>query len=167
MPLKMPLVDKVGKWMDENELEMTVLRAAFLRKYQALLSLRGFKSLDPRSVVSAMEVILNFRRKPSNQDSYLRAVCRNLDKLIVRALGREAFMMRGGQASWDCPGHVGQPGWHVSVAPDQDQESSDDAAEVAVADAAVADAAEVVAVAEIFHDTTYRDDAVLVDEMRQ
>ena len=95
--------------MRDLEIERTPLRVAFIHKYEALLCLRGFSRPDPRSLQSAVQVILNFSRFPTRQEAYYRAVIKNLDKLIEHALKKDAYKLRDLTAeSWDCPGHVGQ-----------------------------------------------------------
>ena len=133
----MLLVNAVKKMMEEMELDPTPLRVAFLKKYECLLCLRGFADVDPRSIQSAIQVLLNFSRKPDSQLRYYRAVNRNLDRLIEKALKKDAYSLRDRTDElWDCPGHVGQVNWHLSVEPDlhsavevsSDSDDADDAA---------------------------------------
>lgn len=105
----MLLCDAVTKVMDMMDLSPTPLRMAFLHKFEALLCLRGFSRVDPRSIQSAIEVIVNFSRSPVKQNHYYRAVIRNLDKLIEKAMKKEAYRLENNnEMEWDCPGHVDQ-----------------------------------------------------------
>jgi hypothetical protein len=57
-------------WMEDICLPLTLPRKVFLRRFDALLTLRGFSSIDCRSVQSAMEVLLRFRKDPRKQTRY-------------------------------------------------------------------------------------------------
>ena len=57
-------------WMEDICLPLTLPRKVFLRRFDALLTLRGFSSVDFRSVQSAMEVLLRFRKDPRKQTRY-------------------------------------------------------------------------------------------------
>ena len=106
---KMLLADFCKQMMRDLDLEPTPLRLAFVAKYEALLCLRSFSRPDPRSLQAAMQVILNFSRSPPKQERYYRAVIRNLDKLIAKAVKTDACRVRHAtDQCWDCPGHVGQ-----------------------------------------------------------
>ena len=105
----MLLVDFCQKMMRDLEIEPTPLRVAFIHKYEALLCLRSFSRPDSRSLVAATEVLINFSRNPDKQERYYRAVIRNLDKLIAKAVKTDACRVRHAtDQCWDCPGHVGQ-----------------------------------------------------------
>ena len=66
----MELFGDIKHWMDSIELPMTIRSKQFLVRFQVLLILRGYENhVDPRSVQSAMEVILNLRRFPVRQNS--------------------------------------------------------------------------------------------------
>ncbi len=62
--MKRQLYCKVTALMQNMDIPVTLCRKQFLRKFQALLTLRGFQFTDQRSIQSALEVILNFRRNP-------------------------------------------------------------------------------------------------------
>jgi hypothetical protein len=57
-------------WMEDICLPLTLPRKVFLRRFDALLTLRGFSTIDFRSVQSAMEILLNNRKDSHKQKRY-------------------------------------------------------------------------------------------------
>lgn len=105
----MLLADFCQKMMKDMDIEPTPLRVAFITKFEALLCLRSFSIPDPRSLQAAVQVILNFSRCPTRQEAYYKAVIRNLDRMILKGIKKDAYRMRDvTDECWDCPGHVGQ-----------------------------------------------------------
>ena len=97
----------------------TMLRKLFLRRYQALLVLRGVSPHLTACRQAAMEVLLNLSRNPgSKQDSYLKAVIREIGKLIADICATMCIPDDDGTL-WDVPGHVaGRTGLRFSVIED-------------------------------------------------
>lgn len=111
----MELYEETACLMNTLGIHMTLRRKQFLRRFQVLLILRGFETLDRRSVQSAMEVLINLRRHPIKQHrcpyslrsllapytstpryllnyffiSYLKAVIKSLDDCIGQLLAMD------------------------------------------------------------------------------
>ena len=92
-------------WMRGINLPMTEAREVFLRRYEALLVLRGISPylLGPRQ--AAMEVLLHLARFPVRQTRYLKAVIRKISLMIRDILLTMAIPADDG-TEWDVPGHV-------------------------------------------------------------
>jgi hypothetical protein len=106
-------------WMQSINLPETMLRKLFLRRYQALLVLRGVSPHLPACRQAAMEVLLNLSRFPGQrQDSYLIAVIREIGRLTADISATMCIPDDDGTL-WDVPGHVaGRPGLRFSVIED-------------------------------------------------
>jgi hypothetical protein len=93
---------------------MTEIREVFLRRYEALLVLRGISPylLGPRQ--AAMEVLLKFARFPVRQTRYLKAVIRNISLMIRNSLLTMAIPADDG-TEWDVPGHIIGSGFRLAV----------------------------------------------------
>ena len=93
----------------------TMLRLLFIRRYQSLLVLRGVSPHLPACRQAAMEVLLNLSRLPQKQDSYLKAVIRNMARLTTDIVATMCIPDDDGTL-WDVPGHVsGRDGLRFSV----------------------------------------------------
>ena len=95
----------IHTWMRSIDMPLTSLRELFLRRYQALLILRGVSPHLPRCRQAAMEVLLNLSRFPTRQDSYLRAVIREIGRLICDIANTICIPENDGTL-WDVPGHL-------------------------------------------------------------
>lgn len=93
---------------------MTEAREVFLRRYEALLVLRGISPylLGPRQ--AAMEVLLNLARFPVRQTRYLKAVIRNISLMIRDILLTMAIPADDG-TEWDVPTHIIGSGFRLAV----------------------------------------------------
>lgn len=108
--------------MTSINMQNTPLRELFLRKYEALLVLRGVSPylLGPRQ--AAMEVLLNLGRHPSRQANYLKAMIRTIGRLIIEHIETQPYHIPADQCTlWDLPGHVeGNPRLRLCVLCDPD-----------------------------------------------
>ena len=83
----------------------TPLRMLFLTRYRALLVLRGVCPHNLACRGAAMEVLLNLSRYPVRQESYLKAVIRQIGRLIQEII-QHMVMPEDNGTLWDVPGHV-------------------------------------------------------------
>jgi hypothetical protein len=93
---------------------MTEAREVFLRRYEALLVLRGISPylLGPRQ--AAMEVLLNLARFPVRQTRYLKAVIRNIS-LMIRDILLTMEIPADDGTEWDVPTHIIGSGFRLAV----------------------------------------------------
>jgi hypothetical protein len=107
----------LGHWMDSIGMPRTNLRDVFILRYKVLLDLRGVcpHLLGPRR--AAMGVLLNLDRHPAKQANYLRAVIRQINRLIADHIDT---MVIGDGTLWDVPGHIAGslPGYRFAVIED-------------------------------------------------
>jgi hypothetical protein len=121
VPIAMPQSFRtyIHTWMRSIRMPITPLRELFIRRYQALLVLRGVCPylIGPRQ--AAMEVLLNLGRHPRKQELYLRAVIRQIGRLSCDILNTMCIPADDGTL-WDCPGHVpgSLPGYRFGVIED-------------------------------------------------
>lgn len=104
----------IRHWMRGINMPMTEAREVFLRRYEALLVLRGISPylLGPRQ--AAMEVLLNLARFPVRQTRYLKAVIRNISLMIRDILLTMAIPADDG-TEWDVPTHIIGSGFRLAV----------------------------------------------------
>ena len=107
----------IRRWMRSINMPETLLRELFLRRYQALLILRGVSPHLLECRQAAMEVLLNLSRHPARQDSYLRAVIRQIGRYI-RIISETMNIPADDGTDWDVPGHVPGSGLRFSVIED-------------------------------------------------
>ncbi len=101
-------------WMRGINMPMTEAREVFLRRYEALLVLRGISPylLGPRQ--AAMEVLLNLARFPVRQTRYLKAVIRNIS-LMIRDILLTMEIPADDGTEWDVPTHIIGSGFRLAV----------------------------------------------------
>jgi hypothetical protein len=109
----------IRMWMRSINMRETQLRELFLRRYQALLILRGVSPHVLGCRQAAMEVLLNLSRQPVKQNHYLKAVIRQIGRLINEIVVTMCIPDDDGTL-WDVPGHVPGilPGYRFSVIED-------------------------------------------------
>jgi hypothetical protein len=107
----------IRRWMRSIDMPVTPLRELFLRRYQALLILRGVSPHHSGCRQSAMEVLLNLSRHPARQNSYLRAIIRQIGRFACKILDTMDIPADDG-TEWDVPGHVVGSGLRFSVIED-------------------------------------------------
>jgi hypothetical protein len=107
VPIAMPQSFRthIRTWMRGINMPLTPLRELFIRRYQALLVLRGVCLFLPGPRQAAMEVLLNLARHPAKQQNYLRAVIRQIGRLIYQIIDTMSIPADDGTL-WDVPGHV-------------------------------------------------------------
>ena len=120
LPRKMSFRTHMLSWMQSIDLELTPIRDLFLKRYEALLRLRGVSRYELGCRQAAMEVLLNLWRHPQRQTSYMVSMIRQLRKLIDEHL---ALGIPGAGTAhihnWDVPGHVEGSGLRFSVIEDE------------------------------------------------
>jgi hypothetical protein len=105
----------IRSWMRGINLRITEPRELFLRRYEALLVLRGISPYHPVPRQAAMEVLLNLWRFPVRQAHYLKAIIRKINRLICDNLVNSAIPANDG-TEWDVPGHIiGLEGFRLAV----------------------------------------------------
>ncbi len=91
--------------MQSINMPETQLRKLFLTRYRALLDLRGVCPHNLACRGAAMEVFLNLSRFPLRHKNYLKAVIRQIRRLIQENVQQMAMPEDDGTL-WDVPGHV-------------------------------------------------------------
>jgi hypothetical protein len=103
------------RWMISINMQLTPLRELFLRRYEALLVLRGVCPYLLGCRQAAMEVLLNLSRHPIRQQNYLRAMIRKIGMMITNTM---VNVMVDQSSDWDVPGHIIGSGLRFSVIED-------------------------------------------------
>jgi hypothetical protein len=104
-------------WMQSINMPETPLRKLFLTRYRALLDLRGVCPHNLACRGAAMEVLLNLSRFPLRQENYLKAVIRQIGRLIQENV-QQMVMPEDDSTLWDVPGHVHGSSLRFSVIED-------------------------------------------------
>jgi hypothetical protein len=116
MPERNPFRKHIRSWMRGIQLRLTEVRDVFLRRYEALLVLRGISPYLPGPRQAAMEVLLNLWRFPVRQTHYLKAIIRKINLLIRDILSSAPSVNPANDGTeWDVPGHIIGSGFRLAV----------------------------------------------------